>query len=82
MIQERSQINEAPMKFETEEQAWTWMYEQVDDPCVDNDRFAYYDDDAALAKYEEAYEGGCCGVFDADVEINGRLAMIGCNFGH
>ena len=38
--------------FETKEQATEWMYEKVDDSCIDNDRFAFLDDEKELQEYE------------------------------
>lgn len=77
-----SKTDGAIMKFDTEQEAFDWMYETVDDGCIDNTRLAYKDDDKAVALYEEAVEEGCCGSFDTEVIIAGRPAMIGCNFGH
>lgn len=74
-------IAELP-KFETEEDAWAWMYEQIDDPCVDNERLAYDDDPEMMREYFSQEENGCCGSFDAEVVINGQEANIGCNYGH
>ena len=70
------------MNFESEEAASAWMSETVDDACQDNYRFAYADDPKAVAEYNEIQSYGCCGEFDADITINGREAMIGCNYGH
>jgi hypothetical protein len=71
-----------PKVFDTEEDARTWMDEQVDDPCVDNYRFAFHDDSDAMAKYGHAEATGCCGSFDREVVVAGRPASIGCNYGH
>ena len=68
--------------FESFENASAWMEAEVDDPCVDNYRFAWSDDDNAMARYEELKEDGCCGRFDRKITIQGREAMIGCNYGH
>jgi hypothetical protein len=68
--------------FESEEEARCWMYEQVDDSCVDNYRFAFEDDAAAREQYCIAAENGCCGFFDEEITVAGRLATIGCNYGH
>jgi len=69
-------------EFETREAASEWMSEAVDDPCVDNHRFAYVDDAAEMQRYSEKMDDGCCGFFDQAVIIAGRLATIGCNYGH
>jgi hypothetical protein len=58
------------------------MEAMVDDPCVDNERFAYVDEPLALVKYYDQQERGCCGSFDADIIVDGRKAVIGCNYGH
>lgn len=50
--------------------------------CVDNFRFAFNDDAAAVAAYEAARDNGCCGSTDRTIVIAGRLASIGCNYGH
>jgi hypothetical protein len=68
--------------FESEQAAAEYMYEQVDDLCVDNYRFAYDDDSEAVMKYKESQNHGCCGFYDQEIKINGRPAMIGCNYGH
>ena len=44
--------------------------------------FAYNDDKKAIATYNEIQNRGCCGSFDREVRIAGRLATIGCNYGH
>lgn len=76
-------MKETPIPaFVSEEEAKNWMYDHVDDPYTDNYRFAYKDDDQAMSKYVDIQSGGCCGDFDCDVLIAGRLATIGCNFGH
>jgi hypothetical protein len=70
-------------KFSSPEEAEEWfLREVVDDPCVDNNRFAFKDDAEAMAEYEEAVQSGCCGSCDIDVEVAGRLATVGCNYGH
>ena len=70
--------------FATYEYAVAWMEqpEQAGDPCMDNYRFAYDDDATALAEYDRLRSNGCCAFFDEDIIVAGRLAHIGCNFGH
>lgn len=58
------------------------MLEEVDDPCVDNHRFAYEDDAEGMAKYDAKAADGCCGFYDRRITILGRPARIGCNYGH
>ena len=43
---------------------------------------AFLDDEAEMAKYNAAIATGCCGVFDEEILIDGRMATIGCNYGH
>jgi hypothetical protein len=69
-------------EFETLEEAWQWVKDDVDDGCMDNYRFAYLDDESALQAYDEKRNHGCCGFFDREVTIAGRAAKIGCNYGH
>lgn len=68
--------------FDTVGDAYDWMYAEVDDPCVDNERFAWADQPEELATYDAVRDEGCCGSFDSDVIIGGRRAVIGCNYGH
>lgn len=68
--------------FSSVDDAIEWMSKLVDDPCVDNNRLAYLDDTQAMLIYNAQAAKGCCGSFDETVKINGRLATIGCNYGH
>jgi len=68
--------------FADYEGALAWMAAKVNDPYQDNERFSYLDDDDALEKYHQKYNAGCCGYFDECVIVGGKLATIGCNFGH
>lgn len=69
-------------EFTTEQEAWAWVNQEVDDPCVDNYRLAFEGDDEAEGNYLAAQNNGCCGYFDRLVKIDGKLAKIGCNYGH
>lgn len=69
-------------EFETLDDAQEWLVDTVDDPCIDNFRFAYLDDEKQIDAYAQIKEGGCCGFFDKDVIVDKRLAQIGCNYGH
>ena len=69
-------------QFKTKEDAFDWMEEQVDDPCVDNYRFAFIDDENEMITYENLQATGCCGFFDVEIMVDGKLATIGCNYGH
>jgi hypothetical protein len=69
--------------FATEEDAFTWMYEELqDEDCRDNERFAFLDDPAAVAAFDDASSHGCCGSAEFEIIVGGRKAIIGCNFGH
>lgn len=71
-------------EFDSEKEASEWMYNEAleDEHCVDNYRFAFQDDSVSVNKYMNAENAGCCGFFDEDIMVAGRLAKIGCNFGH
>ena len=79
---ERTLPDERPPEFESRVDAGEWMYAKVDDPCIDNERFAFLDDTEALKQYEDQKSQGCCGEFDAEIVVGGRKATIGCNYGH
>ena len=68
--------------FESYREAYNWMMDGVDEPCVDNFRFAHQDDFIEMEKYLFDKAGGCCGSFDSDVFVGGVLCTIGCNYGH
>ena len=78
---ENESSNKTP-SFDNESDAMEWMMKQVDDPYIDNERLAYTDDEDLMRCYTAAKSRGCCGEFDELIVINGRQAMIGCNFGH
>lgn len=71
-----------PRDFATEQDAIDWIMEDVDNLYVDNGRFAFLDDLEAMKKYNEQKARGCCGEADETVTVNGRLATVGCNYGH
>lgn len=68
--------------FATEAEAWEWLRDYVNDPYIDNYRFAFLDDDEAMAKYNCDKDRGCCGYADVEVLVNRHMATIGCNYGH
>jgi hypothetical protein len=71
--------------FATKEEALDWMYEgfeRDDERCIDNERFAFLDDSKAVNEYENIKEGGCCGFYDVEIVVDGRPAIMGCNYGH
>ncbi len=69
-------------EFKTKEEAFDWMDEYVDDPCIDNRRVAEVGNVIEEHEYTEATVEGCCGFFDGVVLIGTRLYRIGCNYGH
>ena len=70
--------------FTTEKDAADWMFEMelAGEECIDNYRFAFEDDLDAVSKYMTAAQDGCCGGYDGKVLVDGRVALIGCNYGH
>lgn len=75
-------IPENMPSFATKEEAFEWMTGQVDDPCIDNYRFAFLDDNNMMVEYERKANQGCCGSADYDIMVDGRRAVVGCNYGH
>lgn len=71
-------------EFDSEKEASEWMYDEAlsGEECIDNYRFSFQDDSISMIKYVHAEDSGCCGFFDEDIMVAGRLAKIGCNFGH
>jgi hypothetical protein len=70
------------VEFKSRNEADSWMAEQVDNPYGDNERFAFLDDAKAMSSYTRQQNSGCCGFFDREIQVAGRAAMIGCNYGH
>lgn len=71
--------------FATEDEAFAWMYQNLEDEderCIDNGRFAFVDDDAAMTEFDRRANDGCCGSCEYTIVVDGRLAVIGCNYGH
>lgn len=69
-------------EFDSLDEAIDWMINQHDDGTLDNIRYYYTDNNQNSKDYEEKFEKGCCAFFDKEVIINGRVCVIGCNFGH
>jgi len=70
-------------KFATENDAFAWLMKELEDEDFhDNFRFSYMDDEDGRVQYQAACDDGCCGSYDTTVEVGGRLASIGCNYGH
>lgn len=67
--------------FTTVDEAWNYLYSYQYD-FMDNFRFAYKDNPEQMQGYLEAKCNGCCGYHDEEIFINGRHAIIGCNYGH
>lgn len=57
-------------------------HEIEDLECVDNVRVALKSDSESVKRYEEAASRGCCGSFNKEFDINGKIYLIGCNYGH
>lgn len=74
-------MNNTPT-FKSKDEAFVWLDDHIDDPCIDNYRFAFKDDGVAMGRYEDQKADGCCGSADYDVIVDGREATIGCNYGH
>lgn len=70
------------IEFESKDDAIEWMCDTVDDLYIDNIRFAFMDDDEAIAKYDEQQARGCCGFFDEEIIVANKPATVGCNYGH
>ncbi len=69
--------------FATEQAAFDWMYSELEDEdCIDNERFAFKDDPAAVMAFDQASDEGCCGSSEFEIIVAGRPALIGCNYGH
>jgi len=75
-------MSEEIKEFKNEEEATKWMEEKVNDPCIDNHRFAFKMDKKALENYKAKQDRGCCGFFDEEIKVDGKEATIGCNYGH
>ena len=74
---------ESAIHFTSIERAFAWLEKTNRDNCYDQHRIVYADELNSNGKeYYEIYQKGCCGSDDTTVIINGRLAFIGCNFGH
>lgn len=68
--------------FKTLSDAMDWMYEEINDTCVDNYRSALISSEEEMEKYEEIRRSGCCGSFDHVVLVDNQEYFIGCNYGH
>jgi hypothetical protein len=70
-------------KFDIEAWLEKYIYNQVDDPCIDNFRWAVLGDVEQMEAYKKAAAEGCCGSFDSEVTApNGLTYKVGCNYGH
>lgn len=69
--------------FATVELARNWFFNDIAElDFADNFRFAFRDQAAEVDEYEEARSDGCCGFVDMEVEVDGRVYWMGCNYGH
>ncbi len=68
----------------------SWLYseinkmkKEINDPCLDNVRFASIKSSSQMKRYNRLKNAGCCGFRDKLIthEIYGSF-MIGCNYGH
>lgn len=74
---------EAAINFNSVKDAFAWLEKTNQDDCYDQHRFVFVDELKSKGnKYYKIYQKGCCGSDDTTVIVNGRLAVIGCNFGH
>jgi len=48
----------------------------------DTYRVAPLDDPTASKAFDLVQQGGCCGVFEDTIEVDGRAFRVGCNHGH
>lgn len=64
--------------------SWLWSQITINDSCMDNFRFAKYNDLKDRKRYYRAKNKGCCGFFDGEAvcpyDLNKYL--FGCNYGH
>lgn len=58
------------------------MQREVNDPCMDNFRFADAGKSGDMKRYKRRVRRGCCGSYDTTVTIKGRKFWMGCNYGH
>lgn len=58
------------------------MIEDLDEPCLDNVRFAASNSRREMRRYRRQQSNGCCGSHDEEVSICGKKFWIGCNYGH
>lgn len=49
---------------------------------ADNFRRAWLDDEAAVTKYAEIADNGCCGSATYIYKVGERYLLLGCNYGH
>ena len=61
---------------------YEYLRRKVDDPCVDNFRFARADSPDEMKLYASKKKKGCCGSHDEKVVIAGVVYWVGCNYGH
>jgi hypothetical protein len=69
-------------RFPNQEMAESWLDKEMEDENWDNFRFSFLEDTDGCLQYEAAYGKGCCGSFDEVILVDGRAALIGCNYGH
>lgn len=72
--------------FESKDSAREWMESQINDNC-NNHRFTFLNPETMEEleeeeDYNKRADSGCCATFDGIIRVNGRVARIGCNYGH
>lgn len=68
--------------FQTLTEALDWLYTIVDDPYIDNIRYAPTNNKEEMIRYNQSKDSGCCGSFDMNIIVNNTQYVIGCNYGH
>lgn len=75
-------MNKSYKECSSIDQAWDYIDSLGLDDYRDNERFAWADCPEEIIEYEKQQNRGCCGFLDIEIMINGRRALIGCNYGH
>lgn len=80
------ETNMRNLNFNTPEEAFIWLEDYIhniiNDWCDDNYRFCYIGDKETESIYDTSLSKGGDGFMDIQVIIDGKRAVIGCNYGH